>query len=88
MLPFFLEIRYGNYRENTHNFMMIGYHFWAKFAILDGMDKYFLAIVALIIFSLLVILYVRIFEKVTPPSPQSDDLGPKDLKPDDFSILE
>ena len=52
------------------------------------MDKYFLAIVALIIFSLLVILYVRIFEKVTPPSPQSDSLGPKDLKPDDFSILE
>ena len=67
------------------------------------MDPYFLAIVALIIFSILVILYVRIFAKdihSDNPADTKKDSGSSEkegeseanvlshIKPDDFTLLD
>jgi hypothetical protein len=52
------------------------------------MDKYLLAIIILIIFSILVILYTKISTKVSE-NKISDNLdGLKDLKEADFTLLE
>jgi uncharacterized membrane protein YqiK len=52
------------------------------------MDKYLLAIIVLIIFSILVILYLKISTKVSENKTLVDSVDPKGLKADEFTILE
>ena len=52
------------------------------------MDKYLLAIIVLIIFSILVILYLKISTKVSENKTLVDSAELKELKADDFTILE
>jgi preprotein translocase subunit SecG len=49
------------------------------------MDKYFLATITLIIFSIFIVLYIRLSKMSSVSEKSSDD--PSVLKADDFSLL-
>ena len=53
------------------------------------MDKYFLAIIALIIFSISIVLYIRLSKRSPVLEKSFDDSDPLvNLKADDFILLE
>jgi hypothetical protein len=51
------------------------------------MDKYFLAIVVLIIFSVLFVLYMRISIRIPPDSDPKVSDSQSDFKAEDFTLL-